>query len=79
MALATQDGEGSKWGKADQVFGRAILLADDIIEIRAYDHPILEFFEMMVVCQLLAMGIANLLGNDVDMPRNKSKQEVCIF
>ena len=30
-------------------------LADDIIQIRACDHPMLEFFEMMVVCQLLAM------------------------
>ncbi len=48
-------------------------LADDIIQIRAYDHPMLEFFEMMVVCQLLAMEIAIRLGNDVDMPRNLAK------
>ncbi len=48
-------------------------LADDIIQIRAYDHPMLEFFEMMVVCQLLALEIAIRLGNDVDMPRNLAK------
>ena len=48
-------------------------LADDIIQIRAYDHPMLEFFEMMLVCQLLAMEIAIRLGNDVDMPRNLAK------
>jgi glucosamine--fructose-6-phosphate aminotransferase (isomerizing) len=48
-------------------------LADDIIQIRAYDHPMLEFFEMLVVVQLLAMEIATRLGNDVDMPRNLAK------
>ena len=48
-------------------------LADDIIQIRAYDHPMLEFFEMMVVCQLLAMEIAIRLDADVDMPRNLAK------
>lgn len=48
-------------------------LADDIISIRAYEHPMLEFFEMMVVTQLLAMEIAIRLGNDVDMPRNLAK------
>jgi glucosamine--fructose-6-phosphate aminotransferase (isomerizing) len=48
-------------------------LADDLIQIRAYDHPMLEFFEMMIVVQLLAMEIAIRLGNDVDMPRNLAK------
>ncbi len=48
-------------------------LADDIIQIRAYDHSMLEFFEMMVACQLLAMEISIRLGNDVDMPRNLAK------
>lgn len=48
-------------------------LADDIIQIRAYDHPMLEFFEMLGVVQLLAMEIAIRLGNDVDMPRNLAK------
>ena len=48
-------------------------LADDIIQIRAYDHPMLEFFEMLTVVQLLAMEIAVRLGNDVDMPRNLAK------
>jgi len=48
-------------------------LADDIIQIRAYDHPMLEFFEMLVVVQLLALEIAIRLGNDVDMPRNLAK------
>ena len=51
----------------------AFELADDLIQIRPYDHPMLEFFEMMVVCQLLAMEIAIRLGNDVDMPRNLAK------
>ena len=36
-------------------------------------HPMLEFFEMMVACQLLAMEIAIRLGADVDMPRNLAK------
>ena len=48
-------------------------LADDLIRIRAYDHPMLEFFEMLVVVQLLAMEIAIRLGNDVDMLRNLAK------
>jgi glucosamine--fructose-6-phosphate aminotransferase (isomerizing) len=33
----------------------------------------LEFFEMMVVTQLLALEISIRLGNDVDMPRNLAK------
>lgn len=48
-------------------------LADDLIQIRPYDHPMLEFFEMLVVLQLLSMEIATRLGNDVDMPRNLAK------
>jgi len=48
-------------------------LADDIIQIESYDHPMLEFFAMLVVVQLLAMEIAIRLGNDVDMPRNLAK------
>lgn len=48
-------------------------LADDIIRIRTHEHPMLEFFEMMVVVQLLSMEIAMRLGNDVDMPRNLAK------
>lgn len=48
-------------------------LADDIIQIRAYDHPMLEYFEMLVVLQILSMEIAIRLGNDVDMPRNLAK------
>jgi len=47
--------------------------ADDFIPIAAHDHYMLEFFEMMVVLQLLAMEIAIRLGNDVDMPRNLAK------
>ena len=49
------------------------MLGDDIVQIRAYDHPMLEFFEMMVVCQLLAMEIETRLGNGVYMPRNLQK------
>jgi len=48
-------------------------LADDIIQIRAFEHPMLEFFEMLVVVQLPSMEIAIRLGNDVDMPRNLAK------
>ncbi len=48
-------------------------LADDIIRTQSFDHPMLEFFEMMWVLQLLAMEIAIRLGNDVDMPRNLAK------
>ncbi len=48
-------------------------LADDFILTHPHKHPMLEFFEMMVVVQLLAMEIAVRLGNDVDMPRNLAK------
>ena len=48
-------------------------LADDFILTHPHTHPMLEFFEMMVVEQLLAMEIAIRLGNDVDMPRNLAK------
>ena len=47
--------------------------ADDYIAIAEHDHYMLEFFEMMVVLQLLSMEIAVRLGNDVDMPRNLAK------
>ncbi len=47
--------------------------ADDFIPIADRDHYMLEFFEMMVVLQLLSMEIAIRLGNDVDMPRNLAK------
>ncbi len=36
-------------------------------------HPMGEFFEMMVIMQLLAMEVAVRQGNDVDMPRNLAK------
>ncbi|WP_457608560.1 glutamine--fructose-6-phosphate transaminase (isomerizing) [Nitratifractor sp.] len=48
-------------------------LADDFIQTRSAEHPMLEFFEMMVVTQLLALEISVRLGNDVDMPRNLAK------
>jgi glucosamine--fructose-6-phosphate aminotransferase (isomerizing) len=48
-------------------------LADDFILTHPHKHPMLEFFEMMVVEQLLSMEIAIRLGNDVDMPRNLAK------
>jgi len=48
-------------------------LADDFIQIQYASHPMLEFFEMMVVTQLLALEISVRLGNDVDMPRNLAK------
>ncbi len=48
-------------------------LADDFIQTQSADHPMVEFFEMMVVTQLLALEISVRLGNDVDMPRNLAK------
>ncbi len=48
-------------------------LADDFIQTLSTAHPMLEFFEMMVVTQLLALEISVRLGNDVDMPRNLAK------
>jgi glucosamine--fructose-6-phosphate aminotransferase (isomerizing) len=47
--------------------------ADDHIRTHAHEDYMLEFFEMMVVLQLLSMEIAIRLGNDVDMPRNLAK------
>jgi glucosamine--fructose-6-phosphate aminotransferase (isomerizing) len=48
-------------------------LADDFVQTTYDSHPMLEFFEMMVVTQLLALEISVRLGNDVDMPRNLAK------
>ncbi|MDD4855504.1 MAG: glutamine--fructose-6-phosphate transaminase (isomerizing) [Sulfuricurvum sp.] len=47
--------------------------ADDHIRTHYHEDYMLEFFEMMVVLQLLSMEIAVRLGNDVDMPRNLAK------
>lgn len=47
--------------------------ADDHIRTKPAEDYMLEFFEMMVVLQLLSMEIAVRLGNDVDMPRNLAK------
>ncbi len=48
-------------------------LADDFIKTNFSSHPMVEFFEMMVILQLLALEISIRLGNDVDMPRNLAK------
>ena len=48
-------------------------IADDFIKTKEYNHPMLEFFEMSVIVQLLALEISIRLGNDVDMPRNLAK------
>jgi len=48
-------------------------LADDFIQTKYSSHPMVEFFEMMVITQLLALEISVRLGNDVDMPRNLAK------
>jgi glucosamine--fructose-6-phosphate aminotransferase (isomerizing) len=48
-------------------------LADDFIKTTHCEHPMSEFFEMMVVTQLLALEVSVRLGNDVDMPRNLAK------
>ncbi len=47
--------------------------ADDFIQINECQDYMLEFFEMMVVVQLLSLEISVRLGNDVDMPRNLAK------
>jgi glucosamine--fructose-6-phosphate aminotransferase (isomerizing) len=47
--------------------------ADDFIQISTCRDYMLEFFEMMVVLQLLSLEISVRLGNDVDMPRNLAK------
>ena len=46
---------------------------DDFIKINKSNHYMIEFYEMMVITQLLAMEISIRLGNDVDMPRNLAK------
>jgi len=48
-------------------------LSDDFVQTTYDTHPMLEFFEMMVVTQLLALEISVRLGNDVDMPKNLAK------
>ena len=47
--------------------------ADDYIPINKCADYMLEFFEMMVVVQILSLEISVRLGNDVDMPRNLAK------
>jgi glucosamine--fructose-6-phosphate aminotransferase (isomerizing) len=47
--------------------------ADDFIQISTCKDYMLEFFEMMVVLQVLSLEISVRLGNDVDMPRNLAK------
>ena len=48
-------------------------LADDFIKTSSQGHYMCEFFEMMVIIQLIALEISIRLGNDVDMPRNLAK------
>ncbi|AQW82405.1 glutamine--fructose-6-phosphate transaminase (isomerizing) [Campylobacter pinnipediorum] len=48
-------------------------LSDDFIKIKEHEHAMSEFFEMMVVLQILALEISIRLGNNVDMPRNLAK------
>lgn len=48
-------------------------LSDDYIKTSKTEHYMLEFFEMLIVVQLLSMEISVRLGNDVDMPRNLAK------
>jgi len=48
-------------------------LADDLIALKTYEHPMHEFFATMIALQLLALEVSVRLGNDVDMPRNLAK------
>jgi glucosamine--fructose-6-phosphate aminotransferase (isomerizing) len=47
--------------------------ADDFITTHKQKDYMLEFFEMMVIVQILSLEISVRLGNDVDMPRNLAK------
>lgn len=47
--------------------------ADDHIVLQKRDHYMLEFYEMMVATQLLAMEVSIRLDHDIDMPRNLAK------
>ena len=47
--------------------------SDDFIQTSRAKHYMCEFYEMMIVVQLLALEISIRLGNDVDMPRNLAK------
>ena len=55
------------------ISSKEIETTDDFIKINNSNHYMLEFYEMMIVTQLLAMEISIRLGNDVDMPRNLAK------
>ncbi|NPA55997.1 MAG: glutamine--fructose-6-phosphate transaminase (isomerizing) [Epsilonproteobacteria bacterium] len=55
------------------ISSQEIETTDDFIKINSTNHYMLEFYEMMVITQLLAMEISIRLGNDVDMPRNLAK------
>jgi len=46
---------------------------NDFIVLPKCNYYMLEFYEMMVATQLLAMEIAVKLENDLDMPRNLAK------
>lgn len=48
-------------------------VADDFIKTSEQSHAMSEFFEMMIILQILALEISVRLGNDVDMPRNLAK------
>jgi glucosamine--fructose-6-phosphate aminotransferase (isomerizing) len=48
-------------------------LLDDYIRTNHHNHYMLEFFEMLIVVQILSMEITIRLGHDVDMPRNLAK------
>ena len=55
------------------ISSKEIELTDDFVKITDTNNEMAEFFEMMVITQLLAMEVAIRLGNDVDMPRNLAK------
>jgi len=55
------------------ISSKYIDLTDDFLYIKESDSEMVEFFEMMVITQLLALEVAVRLGNDVDMPRNLAK------
>jgi len=52
---------------------KEFFLADDFIKTSDQKHYMSEFFEMMLILQLLSLEVSVRLGNDVDMPRNLAK------
>ncbi|MEE6586243.1 hypothetical protein VWO06_09615, partial [Campylobacter coli] len=72
---AQLDLRGRNYSKSEGKYSDGIIQGymdslNTFVKTNEQDHYMCEFFEMMVITQLLAMEISIRLGNDVDMPRN---------